>query len=125
MAARTLNVSPMSVSASFQSYITPGAFWSVSDDSTGRIGWNYLFYFSLLSRQKIADLFIFAGGGELHPDKIIPYALYPEIDDSPYVSATTPKLDFDKTTRDNLLIGERLRKAGALKSATNEVGDLL
>jgi len=116
---RTLNISS-SIS------ITPGAHWPISEDSTGRIGWNYLFYFSLLSRQKIVDLFIFAGGDKIRPNEILPSALYPEIDDSSYnVSAPTSKLDFDKIVRNNLLIGERLSKAGALKSATKEVGDLL
>ncbi len=133
----SLHVSPQPVSPSTAIIASTGSydkFWSVGEDRTGRLGWNYLIYFSLLLQPRIADLFIFAIENatseekeNLHLKVIIPYAMYPGIIDPSFqgYSGSIPTLDFDKITRNNLLVGDRVRKTGALSAALSDLGEEL
>jgi hypothetical protein len=102
-------------------------FWSVKEP-TYTVWWNYLRYFSLISEPKIAHLFKFALDNateqekqNLHIDKINASAMFPETFDPPYNATSISTLDFDKITRNNSLVGERLKKTGELTSALSGV----
>jgi len=132
----SLRVTPVSTSSStaISASIGDYKFWSVAEDMTGGLGWKYLLYFSLLLEPRVADLFIFIIENsrpekkeKLHLDKIIPYAMYPEIIEpisQGYLGGVST-LDYDKITRNNLSIGGRVRKTGGLNNALSELGEEL